>query len=264
MKRLIVILIVLLGVGIGSFGVRRIFRPAAHIIPPRPERTITIIPGWDLRDIAAYFEREKIMSRAEFYATTGEPARRGSGVWDLLVSDKPAKISLEGYLFPDTYRIYTSTTPEAVVRRLLANFDAKARREFEDLPAGRSLHEILTMASIIEKEVPKDEDRKKVSDILWRRLARGWALQVDSSVGYATGHERERSTAKDLKTDSLWNTYKYPGLPPGPIGNPGLSAIRAALHPEPNSYWYYLTGGDNQVHYAKTLEVHVSNRRFLK
>lgn len=264
MKTLLAAIFIIFLIGVGAFWAREVFGPQPKPLA-RPERTITIIEGWNLRDIAAYFEREGVMTRADLYAITGEPARRAPGRWDELVSDKPAKISLEGYLFPDTYRIYTSTTPEAVVQKLLANFDAKARPELQKLPAGRSLHEILTMASIIEAEVPKDPDRRRVSDILWRRLARGWALQVDASVGYVTGHNRERSTAKDLKTDSLWNTYQYPGLPPGPIGNPGLFAIRAALNPDPNPYWYYLTGGDNQVHYARTFEEHIANKKiYLK
>ncbi len=265
MKRLLTILALIFLLLVGGFWVWKAMRKVPKPISLRPERTITIIPGWDLRDIALYFERERIMTREDLYAITGAPARRAQGVWDELVPDKPASISLEGYLFPDTYRIYTSTTPEAVVHRLLANFDIKVRPEIKDVPAGRSLHEILTMASIIEAEVPKDEDRRKVADILWRRLEKRWALQVDSSVGYATGHDRERSTAKDLKVDSLWNTYQYRGLPPGPIGNPGLSAIRAALNPDPNPYWYYLSGADNEVHYAKTLGEHAENRqKFFK
>ena len=117
---------------------------------------------------------------------------------------------------------------------------------------------------MVEEEVQHPEDKAKVADILWRRYKNNWALQLDSSVHYVvdkTGNVF--TTGKERSVDSLWNTYKYPGLPLGPIANPGLESIKAALYPEKNSYWYFLTGKDGTVYYAKTLEEHNANKRKL-
>lgn len=140
----------------------------------------------------------------------------------------------QGYLFPDTYRIHASTTAEAVVRRLRENFDRK-------VPAGVT-RDILIMASILEGEVKHEEEMRMVADILFRRLRDGWPLQVDVAP----------------------ETYKRRGLPAEPVNNPGLKALNAALNPTPNQYWFYLTGKDGVAHFARTLEEHVANKKYLK
>jgi len=120
----------------------------------------------------------------------------------------------------------------------------------------------LTLASIVEREVRGERDRKKVADIFWRRLDMNWALQADSTVHYAVGKTGNVFTSKEDR-DSLspWNTYKYPGLPLGPISNPDLESIMASIYPEPNEYYYFLTDEEGVVHYGKTLEEHNENRR---
>jgi UPF0755 protein len=173
-------------------------------------------------------------------------------------------------LAPETYRVYQNATLEEVFDKLLKQ---RSKEIFDNYYASSNsktfnheFYEVLTMASILEKEVQKFEDKKMVADIFWRRLKIGMALQADSTVHYTLGKEGSVFTsAKDRQTDSLWNTYKYPGLPPSPICNPGLDSVKAALEPTANNYWYFLTGKDGVVHYAKTLEEQNLNRfKFLR
>jgi UPF0755 protein len=146
---------------------------------------------------------------------------------------------------------------------LLEHFQKKTSGDFfaEATASGRSFYDIVTMASIIEKEVRGEEDRQKVADIFWRRLGIGMALQADSTVNYATRKNLPSVTAKDLEVDSRYNTYKYPGLPPGPIANPGMTALIAAIRPLKNTDWFFLTDKDGNVHYAKTFDEHIRNKQ---
>jgi len=246
--------------------------------PPKEEITITIIPGWNLRQVAEYLVEKGIASTTEdVYKITGEPARdyRIGGVAapriqldvDLLI-DKPNYVSYEGYLAPETYRVYKDATVLEGINTLINQRELQITEEMrqEVDGQGRTLHQTLTMASILEKEVRNSVDKAMVADILWRRLERGWALQVDSSVHYAVDKRGEVFTKKqEREFDSYWNTYKYPGLPLGPISNPSIASIEAALHPEKNNYWYFLTTLDGQVKYARTLDEHNGNRgRYLR
>jgi len=135
--------------------------------------------------------------------------------------------------------------------KMSADFLAEINRQ------KKTVHEILTLASILEKEVSTENDRKIVADIFYKRLEIGMALQADSTVNYASGKSVPRASGKDLETDSPYNTYKYKGLPPGPICNPSLSAIKAAIYPAKNDYWYFLTTPDGKVIYSKTHDEHV-------
>ena len=120
------------------------------------------------------------------------------------------------------------------------------------------------MASILEKEARKLETRKVIAGILWKRIEIGMPLQVDAVFGYIHATSTYSPTFEDLEVDSPYNTYTNRGLPPGPIGNPGLESIRAALEPTKTPYLYYLTGKDGFMYYAKTFDQHVANRRFLR
>src|SRR3989344_259098 len=125
----------------------------------------------------------------------------------------------------------------------------------------KTLDEIIIMASILEEEVKSTEDRKIVSEILWKRLKLGMGLNVDSALTYVLGKISAELTASDLKYDSRYNTYRYRGLPPTPISNPGMDAILAAMNPATTKYFYYLTGKDGKTYYAETLEKHALNKR---
>jgi UPF0755 protein len=172
----------------------------------------------------------------------------------------------EGYLFPDTYFIPVSATATSTVKVLRDNF---IRKIFPLMPeverSGRSLDEIITMASIIESEANNQKDREIVSGILWRRFDAGMPLQVDASFIYVNGKTTFDLTLEDLKIKSPYNTYVNKGLPPTPISNPGLDSIKAALAPTSTPYVYFLTGRDGTMYYARTHDEHVRNKqRFLR
>lgn len=246
---------------------------AALQVEGKNERNITIIPGWDLGDIAKYFEAEGIASSTEFFALTGKPAVFGPWASTTfvdypLLKNKPQNVSLEGYLAPETYRIYKNEKIEVIVKRLLDERQGQFTTQMlQDIQSqGKSVHEILTLASILEKEVKTSEDRKKVADLFWRRIDAGMGLQADSTVHYLSGREGDVFTKKkEREIDSLYNTYKYRDLPPGPISNPSISSIMAAIYPTSNDAVYFLTDSVGGVHYARTLAEHNSNvAQFLR
>lgn len=237
------------------------------------EVTLTIPEGWDLYDIADFLQKNNLVSHQDFFLATGAPAedyRQKSGrspevnwLADFSVlQTKPAFISLEGYLFPDTYRMMKDFTADGLARKMLQNFSRKMASLETDIKAsGHSVFEIVTLASIVENEVRTPKNRAMVADIFWRRLKMGMALQSDATVNYITRKGMASPTFDDTKIDSPYNTYKYKGLPLGPIGNPGLAAINAVLRPEPNDYLYFLTTPEGDIYYAKTYEEHLANKR---
>ncbi len=170
---------------------------------------------------------------------------------------------VEGYLYPDTYFIGgEGGNPEEFLSRLLHTFEQKVVQELssEIAASGKSLHAIMTMASLIEEEAANNAERPVISGILWKRLDEGIILGVDAAVRYAVGKRTEPLTRADLEIDSPYNIRAWQGLPPGPIANPGLASIKAALHPESSPYYYYLHGTDGNIHYARTNEEHNQNR----
>lgn len=226
------------------------------------EKQITVIEGWNNRELGQFLEEQGIGDKKEFLRLV---ARTGWQSKYEFFDDKPLDVDIEGYLFPDTYRIYKDSTQEDVVNKMLANFDNKLTEQMrQDIKKrGITIHEALTLASIVEKEVKGNQDRKKVADIFYKRLKAGIGLQADSTVNYVTGKNVTGASLDDLKKDSPYNTYKYRGLPPGPISNPGMSSILAVIYPEANPYYYFLTAKDGQVYYGKTFEEHVKNRVHL-
>ena len=159
----------------------------------------------------------------------------------------------EGYLFPDTYFFLPATSPEEVIRTMKDNF-AKRTENIRGSP------DILIMASLLEKEARQMETRRTIAGILWKRLEIGMPLQVDAVFGYIFNRDTYSPTFEDLTIDSPYNTYKYKGLPPTPINNPGLDAIQAALTPIESPYLYYLTDQEGNIYYARTYEDHLANK----
>ena len=165
-----------------------------------------------------------------------------------------ATAPLEGQLFPDTYSLPPTASVSQIVNILLANF---AKKSGLKLP---SQHEVLILASLVEREAKADPDRAIIAGIFQKRLDAGWPLQVDASVQYALGTARDWWPQNiDTKYQSDFNTYLHPGLPPAPIASPGLASIQAALHPQDSPYWYYLTGTDGRTYYARNLSEHNLN-----
>jgi len=174
---------------------------------------------------------------------------------------------LEGFLFPDTYQFPIGVTGKEVVERMRDNFEKRLtddlRKEIEK--QGKSVREIVVAASLIEKEVKTNKEKRLVSGILWKRLENNIPLQVDATINYITGGKSIKVSIEDTKIDSPYNTYKYLGLPLGPICNPGLESIIAAINPEDSDYWYYLSIPEGETIFSKTLEEHnIAKAKYLK
>ena len=232
-----------------------------------PNERIIIIPeGWNLNNIGEYLESQKIETTKNFWDVTGLPhafsketeTQKRLKERFLFLNELPPRLSFEGYLFPDTYRIFKNAPAEEMAAKMLDNFQKRITPDLisEIKRQNKTLFQIITMASLVEKEVPHDEDRAVISGILWKRFGLGMGLQVDATVSYLTGKKTTRITTEELNIDSPYNTYKYRGLPIGPISNPGLSAIRAAIFPKSSPYLYYLSTPEGKTIFSKTLEEH--------
>lgn len=170
----------------------------------------------------------------------------------------------EGYLFPDTYFFYPGETTEEIIQVMLQNFDSKIKQPAaqQAIAASRiSLKDLVIMASLLEKEAPDTENRTMISSILWKRFSMGMPLQVDAVFPYITGKSGDEILQSDYAIDSPYNTYKYKGLPPGPISNPSLDAIVAAASATTTPYLYYLSDKDGKFHYSKTFDQQLQNQR---
>ena len=168
----------------------------------------------------------------------------------------------EGFLFRDIYEFYGHALPEDVISKMKENFERKITPGIraEISLQKKTLRDVVVMASLLEKEAKHEGDWEVIAGILWKRLEAGMPLQVDATLTYLTGKTSAELSDEDLKIDSPYNTYRYPGLPSGPISNPGLDAIDAALNPEPSPFWYYLSDRDGVIHYAKTFVEHKLNK----
>lgn len=234
------------------------------------EKSIRIIEGWSNKDIGDYLEKNKVISVKDFMALANAPLSQwkfGFTKPDFL-NDAPGAAGLEGYLFPDTYRIFNDTKVEGIIGKMLANFDKKLTPEIKEeiKRQKKTIYEIVVMASLIEKEVRTPADMKIVSGIFWDRIKYGMPLQSDASLSYILGDKIGGHTIEQTKIDSLYNTYKYLGLPPGPIANPGFNAIKAAVYPEATNYSYFLSDPvTGQTIFSKNLNEHNANKyKYLK
>ncbi len=168
----------------------------------------------------------------------------------------------EGYLFPDTYFFQPGESTEVILGVFGNTFHSKINSIQKEIAAsGRTLDELLTMASILEKEASKTKDRQQIAGVLWYRIKIGMPLQVDAVFPYILGKNTFELTREDLQFDSPYNTYKYKGLPPGPINNPGLDSILAAATPIKSKYVYFLSDKSGNFHYAVTYAQHLANKK---
>lgn len=231
------------------------------------EIAITIPEGWNIRDIAAYFDERGIVAGNDYLVIGLGQTKPASFDRFTFLKDPPRGASLEGFLFPDTYRVFRDATAEDIAIKMLDNFDRKVtpdmRRDMS--AAGHTLFQVVTAASLIEKEVVSDEDRAIVAGILWKRLREGMPLQIDATISYITGNHSVGVSIDDTKIDSPYNTYKYVGLPKGPISNPGIAAIKAAVYPKESKYYYYLSTPDGRTIFSQTLDEHnIAKAKYLK
>ena len=217
--------------------------------------TVTIPEGYTVEEIFKLMENKGVCS----YNDLLKVAQEETFDFDFLKDVKTTKEKrLEGYLFPDTYEFYKGADAKNVINTMLKNFDERfdSKMEAEMQLLGYSKNDIIIMASIIEKETDGG-DQRNIASVLQNRLKNTWAtpkgyLQVDSTIQYLLKERKKKLTDKDLEIDSPYNTYKNPGLPIGPICNPGLTAIEAALEPNKTNYYYFMPGKDGTTHFFDT------------
>jgi len=207
----------------------------------RQKRIIVTIPeGTNVRDMAQIFLKKLPNFNVADFVKLASPE--------------------EGYLYPDTYTFFENVTIEEILKTMKVNFNTKiGSLEKEIISFKRSQADIINMAAILEKESKTVVDSKIIAGILWKRFDEGIPLQVDAPFYYLTG-KTGPYTLDDLKIKSAYNTYLNKGLPAGPISNPGMLSIEAAITPTKTSYYYYLTGKDGKMYYADTYEGHLSNK----
>ena len=216
---------------------------------------LTIPEGYTVEEIFKLMENKGVCS----YNDLLKVAQEETFDFDFLKDVKTSKEKrLEGYLFPDTYEFYKGADAKSVINTMLKNFDERfdSKMEAEMQLLGYSKNDIIIMASIIEKETDGG-DQRNIASVLQNRLKNTWAtpkgyLQVDSTIQYLLKERKKKLTDKDLEIDSPYNTYKNPGLPIGPICNPGLTAIQAALEPNKTNYYYFMLGKDGTTHFFDT------------
>ena len=199
---------------------------------------VTIPEGMTVKDVIDILEENHVSTREGLEDAAANYEFKD---YDFLDGSKQGDITrLEGYLFPDTYDFYVWEEPESALARMLNNFKARTADLMEDVAAsGKSLHDLVIVASLIEKESGSTDDFGNFSSVIYNRLSDGWKLQIDATINYIKGTSSLIVTTEDLQIDSPYNTYMYSGLPAGPICNPSLKALQAAIHPNSTNYWYW-------------------------
>lgn len=214
----------------------RVVNGEFHLDPIR----ITIPEGWNIFEIGDYLSKTLVnFNMTEFVNLAKEK---------------------EGYLFPDTYFVTPTIKPITVIDRMQKNFNEKVPKIPGLSTTTYPIKDVISMASILEREARTMENRRIIAGILWKRLQIGMPLQVDASFDYINGKSSEELTLDDLKIDSPYNSYLYKGFPPTPIGNPGEDSIIAAINPIKTNYLFFLSSKEGKMHYAITFEEHKKNK----
>lgn len=217
-------------------------------------KTVTIREGIDRFAIAKIFAAEGLGTEDEWNKATGEP--------DLVRDIAPEADSLEGYLFPDTYKFDPGTPAATIVKAMVANFRKHWGSEIAFISTGLDVHETVTLASIVETEAQRAQERPVVASVYLNRIRKRMLLGADPTVIYALKLDNRWNgniRKVDLQIASPYNTYRYPGLPPGPIANPGLASLRAAAAPATTPYLYFVARNDGSHAFATTVTEHNRN-----
>lgn len=220
--------------------------------------TVTVPEGWTMYDIAAELDRQGICTRENFLAATNDP----SSISDLA----PQAHSLEGFLFPSTYEFTRHTTCEQIAGIMVHHFrsvwETLNPAALQQFPMGLSLEQVVSLASLVERETPNPAERPLVAGVFYNRLRLKEPLQCDPTVQYAmtmAGHPEKNVRPEDLHIDSPYNTYEHRGLPPGPIANPGEASLRAAIAPTQTDYLYFVANDQGGHFFSRTLAEHNRN-----
>lgn len=230
--------------------------------PSKSQYSLTVPEGFSVKDIDKKLTEMELIKSGEFASAVKNFADYAK--YDFLDKNTLQKLDLplEGYLFPDTYFLSPDNFSfDSLIKKMLDNFNKKLAPEMQNAISrqNKTIHQIITMASILEKEGYTQNDFEMISGILWKRLKNNWLLDADAAILYITG--KKTLSSADIEIDSPYNTRRKRGLPPGPISNPGLNAIKASISPKSSPYWFYLTEPKKlKTIYAKTNEEHNINK----
>ncbi|MBP1930470.1 endolytic transglycosylase MltG [Ammoniphilus resinae] len=223
---------------------------------------ITIPEGYTVAQIADFLTEKGLVNKEEFL----KEVNHGDFPYEFvkqIPKDRATKYRLEGYLFPKTYELREGITAHEIITMMLDQFQQEWDPSWQEKlkSNGLTLHDAITLASIVEREVVVDKERPIVAGVYFNRLAGDIMLQADATIQYALGNQKAKLTYKDLELDSLYNTYKYKGLPPGPIASPGIKSIEAVVQPQKNHYLFYVTkkDGSGEHYFSETYQQHLHN-----
>ena len=223
------------------------------------EKKLIIPEGYELRQICEAVVSEEICTEQEFY----DACKKELYSFDFLKYIPDRENPLEGYLYPDTYFIEPNATARDVITLMLSEFNDAFTDEMKDRASEleMSIDQIITLASIIERETDDKDERAKVAGVFYNRLKIDMPLQSCATVQYVLRERKRVLSVEDTKVDSPYNTYQNKGLPIGPIASPGIDCINAALYPEENDYLYFVAGKDGKHMFSKTYEEHLENQK---
>lgn len=222
----------------------------------------TIPEGYNVKQIADKLAGEGLVDKERFLQLVKE----GNFDYDFIKqipNDKNIEYKLEGYLFPETYEIRRGATEEEVIEKMLSQFEKEWKPEWSKVAQdkGYTVHEMVTLASIVEREVVVDEERPIVAGVFYNRLDDSWSLQSCATVQFILGKQKDTLTFDDLEIVNPYNTYVNQGLPPGPIGSPGRNSIQATIYPAEHDFYFFVTKKDNsgEHFFSKTFSEHQQN-----
>jgi len=215
----------------------------------------TIPEGYNVDEIAAYLAEKGIAGQAEF-----QRAAKDFAPYGYMTEDSRAKYRAEGFLFPDTYEVRSDVSAGDVLQLMADEFDQKLTPELRQQAAdeGLSIHDLITLASLVEKEARFEEDRPVIAQVFLKRLRIGMPLQSDTTIQYLLDTPKEDVSIADTKMESPYNTYQHTGLPPGPIANPGIASIKAVLYPADTDYLYFVADREGKNHYSQNYDEHLA------
>lgn len=233
----------------------------------------TVAEGLSVEQKATYLESIGLVNKEKFLQVLNEGDFSDISFISEIPDSEYRKYRLEGFLFPETYEIYTGASEEEIIHLMLQQFEkelAKVDKELQETnpnwkaeleEKGLTLYDLITLASIVEREAVVNEERKTISGVFHNRIAEGWLLQSCATVQFVLGKQRDRILFEDLEVESPYNTYIYTGLPPSPIASPGRESLKAAFQPEEHEYFYFVTkkDGTGAHHFSKTYEEHLQN-----
>ena len=226
----------------------------------------TIPEGYTVEQIAHHLDQQGIANKERFLELAKLDKTEEKFAFNFL--QEPMKIptveyKIEGYLFPNTYEVKRDASEKEIITLLLQQFEQEWKKEWDQVLTEKklTLHQILTIAALVEREATVNQERPIIAGVIYNRMKENMNLQIDATIQYILGEQKARLMFDDLKIDHPYNTYIYTGLPPGPIANPGIDSIKAALFPDDNPYFYYVTkkDGTGEHFFAKTYEEHLAN-----